>query len=137
MKVSSWERDTSMEDMLGEIQPCKNERHNLFWKTWFLFPKDAFATLDEYGIVEIRQCEQCGRVQRRYEVPENRKDVDALRHKINLHNRKCDERCRSCGEMTSWHQVSRGETLFVCDAYKAGGCAQEPYSMTNDEMCIP
>ncbi len=80
MKVTKWERDVDLEE-IGELSPyppCKNERHNLFWKYDYLGPMDALATIEKYGVFEVRDCVRCGRVQRRFRMPENPNDVDIL-----------------------------------------------------------
>ena len=64
----------------GEVRvaPCKNERHNLFWKEVDVGPIDSYETIAEYGITEERQCLRCQRIQCRQLTPESREDAATL-----------------------------------------------------------
>ena len=72
---------------------CKSERHNLFWDEEKLIgPKDAYATIEQYGIFEFRRCIRCGRHQKRFQIPESTDDIEAL-YKL-LHESRDDDWAR-------------------------------------------
>lgn len=81
MEVTAWEID-DFGRVIAETQKrppiCKNERHNFFREIIHRFPTDSKSTLSVYGIFEVSECQRCGRLQKRYQVPEGPDDVEVL-----------------------------------------------------------
>ena len=84
MQISEWVSE-EFRPFKG-VEPCKNERHNLFWVIWYVGPKDSLETVHVYGIFEVRDCMRCSRSQKRFHVPENEADVLALEQRLEQHN---------------------------------------------------